>query len=123
MRIALPVHDGTGSESGCEKFGFIRAIHIQRWISGISPDWTRTGRGEVGSVARLDLAVFPNTLGFVGLSDSKGRQYAVKTCRAVVDPPAGMEAMKAYLLEGALMAACATSTIVVVWWGIKILIA
>jgi len=34
-----------------------------------------------------------------------------------------MEAMKAYLLEGALMAACATSTIVVVWWGIKILIA
>jgi hypothetical protein len=34
-----------------------------------------------------------------------------------------MEAMKAYFLEGALVAACLTSAIVVVWWGVKILTA
>lgn len=35
----------------------------------------------------------------------------------------GMETMKAYLLESALVAACLTSTAVVVWWGLKILAA
>jgi hypothetical protein len=31
--------------------------------------------------------------------------------------------MKAYLLETALVAACLTSAIVVVWWGFKIILA
>ena len=31
--------------------------------------------------------------------------------------------MNAYLIEGALLAACTTSAVVVVWWGFKIILA